>query len=112
MVDTPNRHNGAPDSTPAGPDPTHEEVLAARLPPQVKEQPDPMLQLSVGRVGAGSLTLVGIVAAVILAVVLYGLNSPAPNTAAPSSPPSAPAAGGKAGPAAPTGQQTGNSGHS
>jgi hypothetical protein len=78
----------------------------------VKEQPDPALQLSVGRVGAGSLTLVAVVGAIILAVVLYGLNSPAPNTAAPAGPASAPAAGGKPGPAAPGGQQTGNTGHS
>ncbi len=112
MVDTPNRSNSAPEATPADRSATHEEILAAKLPPQVKEQPDPMLQLSVGRVGAGSLTLVGVVAAIILGVVLYGLDSPTPNAGAPTSPASAPAAGGKAAPAAPSGQQTGNTGHS
>ena len=108
MVDAPDRNNGAREATPADRGPGHEEILAAKLPPQVKEQPDPMLQLSVGRVGAGSLTLAAVVAAFILGVVLYGLNSPAPDAGAPAT---APAAGGKAGPAAPGGQQTGNAGH-
>jgi hypothetical protein len=112
MVDTPNRNNSAREATPADRSATHEEILAAKLPPQVKEQPDPMLQLSVGRVGAGSLTLVGVVAAIILGVVLYGLNSPAPNAGAPASAASAPAAGGKTGAAGPGGQQTGNTSHS
>jgi hypothetical protein len=97
---------------------THEEQLAARLPPQEVDQPDPGLQLSVGRLGAGSVALVAAICAVILAVVLYGLNSPAPNTQVAGTPPSqssAPAAGGKGGPpspATPTPQQTNNSGHS
>lgn len=111
MADTDNTENGpgARQSGQAEHRATHEEILAGRLPPQVTEQPDPMLQLSVGRVGAGSITLVAIAAAIILGIVLYGLNSPAPNSAAPGN---APAAGGKAGPAAPSGQQTGNTGHS
>jgi hypothetical protein len=58
---------------------THEEALAERLPPLETEQPDPVLQLSVGRLGAGSVTLAAIAAAAILAVVLYGLNTPAPS---------------------------------
>lgn len=62
---------------PAGP--TAEERLAAKVGPQVSEQPDPALQLSVGRVGAGSITLVAVVCAIIVGVVLWGLNSPAPN---------------------------------
>lgn len=80
---------------------THEELLAAKLPPQETEQPDPGLQLSVGRVGAGSITLVAVVCAVILAVVLYGLNSPGPDTADSGAPnaTSAPAAGTHAPPA-------------
>jgi hypothetical protein len=112
MADTPDRNDGTRDSTPADHSATHEEMLAAKLPPQETEQPDPMMQLSVGRMGAGSVTLAAVFGAIILAVVFYGLNSPAPNTAAPASPPFAPAAGGQAGPAAPTGQQTGNAGHS
>lgn len=88
---------------------THEERLAARLPVAETNQPDPLLQISVGRAGAGSIWLVGIAAAIILGVVLYGLNSPAPSaqdgasrTAAASVP----------GPGAATGQHTGKTGHS
>ena len=97
---------------------SHEEALASRLPSQEANQPDPVLQLSVGRLGAGPIALLGVICAVILAVVLYGLNSPAPNTQDVGTPPSAasnPAAGGKGGPARPatsTPQQTNNSGHS
>lgn len=102
----------------AGARATHEEVLASRLPPQEANQPDPVLQLSVGRMGAGAITLVAVICAVILGVVLYGLNSPAPNAQDVGNAPrvaSAPAAGGKGGPATPatpTPQQTNNSGHS
>jgi hypothetical protein len=110
MADTRNGNN-ARDADRADRSPTHEEILAARLPPQETEQPDPMLQMSVGRAGAGSVTLVAAVAAIILAVVLYGLNSPAPNSGAHNAP-SVPAVAGKAGPPAPSGQQTGNTGHS
>lgn len=106
-----------PENASSEPEPgaSHEELLAARLPTQEADQPDPVLQLSVGRLGAGSITLVAFVAAIILAVVLYGLNSPAPNAqdvGTPQSPSSAPAAGGKPGPAAPGAQHTNASGHS
>ncbi|MGB6538965.1 MAG: hypothetical protein WBF58_23740 [Xanthobacteraceae bacterium] len=81
--------------------PTHEELLAAHLPPQEREQPDPVLQLSVGRAGAGSITLVAVVAAIVIAVVFYGLNSPAPTSehapASPAASSAAPAAGGGSG---------------
>jgi hypothetical protein len=66
-------------------------------------------------VGAGSIALAAVVGAVILAVVLYGLNSPIPNTlhaGTPTTASSAPAAGGNDAPAAPCGQDTGNTGHS
>ena len=109
--DTPGRNSSAHQASPAGHNATHEEMLAAELPIDETNHPDPMMQLSVGRVGAGSLTLVGVAAALILGVVFYGLNSPAPNTQASASPPSAPAAAGQAGPAAPSGQQTGNTDH-
>ena len=49
-------------------------ALRASLPPTVTEQPDPMLQMSTGRVGWPGLTLFAVVAALILAVVFYGLN--------------------------------------
>jgi hypothetical protein len=99
------------------PDPrvSHEEALASRLPSQEVNQPDPALQLSVGRLGAGAVTLVAVICAVILGVVLYGLNSPPPNTQGGGTPPSAssaPAAGGKSGPTTPSAQETKNSGHS
>jgi hypothetical protein len=56
---------------------THEEMLESRLPTQEAKQPDPMLQLSVGRLGTGSIVLVAVIAAVILGVVFYALNGPA-----------------------------------
>jgi hypothetical protein len=95
---------------------THEEVLAARLPLQERQQPDPVLQLSVGRLGAGWVTLVAVVAVIIIAVVLYGLNSPAPaehatTPAAAPSTASAPAAGGGSSTASGA-QHTPNGGHS
>jgi hypothetical protein len=55
-----------------------EERLEANLPTQEKEQPDPALQLSHGRLSAGSITLVGVLIALVLGVVFYALNSPAP----------------------------------
>lgn len=81
---------------------TAEERLAAALPPQERQQPDPSLQLSVGRVGAGGITLVAVLCAIIVAVVLWGLNSPAPNAqdvgtphSAATAPPGAGTSGGK-----------------
>ena len=64
---------------PAASDPSAEERLAANLTPPERDQPDPSLQLSVGRVGAGGITLVAVLCAIIIGVVLWGLNSPAPN---------------------------------
>lgn len=39
-----------------------------------QHQPDPMLQMSAGRMGGGGLSLVAIAIVVTLAVVLFGLN--------------------------------------
>lgn len=83
-----------------------EARLAASLPPTVKEQPDPMLQMSTGRMGAGGITLFAVAAVVILGVVLYGLNGKNPEGAAP--PPaaaSAPAGTGKPAPPSTTAPQ-------
>jgi hypothetical protein len=81
-----------------------EAHLARALPAQVTEQPDPMLQMSTGRMGAAGITLVAIVIAVILGVAFYGLNSRTssePTAATPSTAHSAqPQAGGQPGPAA------------
>ena len=92
---------------------THEEQLAGKLPPLETQQPDPILQLSVGRLGAGTVTLVAAIAALILGVVLYGLNSSAPpphRVATQNSLASPAAAGAKAAPAAPSKQSAGTAG--
>lgn len=101
MADQPDSNPTASDHDTASPQPgsgpSHEDILVANLPPQETRQPDPVLQLSVGRLGAGSITLVAILAVIILSVVFYGLNSPAPNAqdvGTPASTASAPAAGG------------------
>lgn len=44
------------------------------LPLQETEQPDPLLQMSTGRMGAGGLTLIALIVALVLGVVFYGLN--------------------------------------
>jgi hypothetical protein len=75
------------------------------------EQPDSP-QLSAGHMGVGSITLAAIAAAVILGIVLYGLNSapPAPQVTAPAqTASSAPAASGGGSNPAP---QAGKNGHS
>jgi hypothetical protein len=111
--DTDHAVSGGPKSAQQQTGPTHEEGLAARLPVQEKEQPDPMLQLSVGRLGAGSMALAALACAIILAVVLYGLNSPVPSAQNPASPAAAPAASGPApGAAKPPAKQSNNNSHS
>lgn len=50
-------------------------------------QPDPMLQMSTGKLGPGGITLVGCVIALIVAVVLYGLNGPTAESASQSAAP-------------------------
>jgi hypothetical protein len=39
-----------------------------------KNQPDPMLQMSTGRMGSGGISLLALAVVVILAFVFYGLN--------------------------------------
>lgn len=69
------------------------------------QQPDPMLQMSRGRLNTIGLSLVTLAIAVVVGVVLYGLNSGRERTAnAPSSAPASTAAtngGGSGGDAAP-----------
>jgi hypothetical protein len=88
-------------------------ALRATLPTPVKEQPDPFLQMSTGKSSVAGIALFALAAAVILCVVLYGLNAPVhvASTSAPQSSSAqsgAPAAGGHGGPAAPTAPQTSN----
>jgi hypothetical protein len=79
-----------------------ESALEAGLPTQEKQQPDPMLQITTGHIGAGGVTLVAIAVAVILGFVLYGLNfgGTAQHTATAPPPPNnmLPAGGGQSGP--------------
>jgi len=56
----------------------HKGELAAGLPPEEREQPDPALQLSAGRVGPVSITLWALAIAVIIGVAWYGFTRPAP----------------------------------
>jgi hypothetical protein len=89
-----------------------EEQLAASLPPQECRQPDPALQLSVGRLGGGAVALAAVVAAFILAVVFYGRNSAGPNAQDVGTPPkvaSAPQANGV--PGAPNAQPANKANH-
>jgi hypothetical protein len=86
-----------------------------QLPITETHQPDPMLQMTTGRIGAGGMTLVAFAAAAILFVVFYGLNAgdnaaqQAANT--PSATHSAqPQAGGKSGPPAPSAPRANASG--
>ena len=92
-----------------------EKSRAQRLPPQERNQPDPVLQMSIGRVGGGAVAFAAVICAIILGVVLYGLDSPTPNPQMASAPPPAsfaPAAGGISGAAIPRAPQTNDSGHS
>ncbi len=110
--DTDHTVSGGTETTQQQTGATHEEVLAAKLPVQEKQQPDPMSQLSVGRLGAGSMALAALACAVILGVVLYGLNSPAPNPQSTTPPAAAPAAsGGTPGAAKPPPQQSNSNSH-
>jgi hypothetical protein len=115
MADEANKSQSAyqqPTSRPPESTLSAEEQLAAGLSPQERRQPDPALQLSVGRLGGGAITLVAVVAAVILAVVFYGLNSAGPNAQDVGTAPkvaAAPQAGGASG--APNAQPANKANH-
>jgi negative regulator of sigma E activity len=61
-----------------------------------RHQPDPMLQMSTGRLHAAGIALVAVAIAVILGVVLYGLNSATEASHAPASPSAETSAGAQA----------------
>jgi hypothetical protein len=86
---------------------------AANLPITETQQPDPLLQTSTGRMGAGGITIAGVVVAVILGTVLYGLNARTtvePSAAPPSATGQRPAAGGASGAATPSAPRANESG--
>jgi hypothetical protein len=88
-------------------------ALRAKLPTQVKEQPDPFLQMSTGRVGAGGITLAACIVVLVLGVVLYGLNGRGTEQSAGTAPASAPAAAGTSGaPTTPAPSESRNGPHS
>ena len=66
----------ADESTRAIPDNDPERRLEAETPLPEREQPDPALQLSTGRIGAAGWGIFTVIAVCILTVVLYGLNGP------------------------------------
>jgi hypothetical protein len=87
---------------------------ATELPGSETQQPDPLLQVSAGRIGAGGIAIAGVVVAIIVGVVLYGLNNrtSAESAAAPPSTAAGqqPAAGGNSGartPGAPRANESG-----
>jgi hypothetical protein len=86
----------------------------AELPPTETQQPDPLLQITTGRVHAGGITIAAAVVVVIVGVVLYGLNSRTAfeHTATPPSTTAAhqPAAGGASGAATPAAPRANASG--
>jgi hypothetical protein len=96
------------------PPPGRDQKIAAHLPGSETEQPDPMLQMSTGRMGAGGITIAAVVMALILGVVLYGLNGRASveSSAAPPSTTAShtPAAGGNSSAATPGAPRANESG--
>ncbi len=100
-----------PQSTPSSwMDSTGGRRLPADLPAPETEQPDPMMQMTTGRMGAGSVTLVTLGIVFIVAVVFYGLNSIGTREHTAAAPPAThqaePGAGGKSGAPTPTAPQT------
>ncbi len=84
---------------------------AGDLPMTETQQPDPMLQLTTGRMGAGGITLVACAAALIIGLVFYGLNTgKEPASTSPASHSSQPQAAGGSGPAAPGAPRSNESG--
>jgi hypothetical protein len=66
----------ADESTRAIPGNNPDGTFETELPLEEREQPDPALQMSTGRIGAAGVTVFAVVAVLILTVVLYGLNGP------------------------------------
>jgi hypothetical protein len=98
----------------SGSDYRNADQQKGELPDPEGIQPDPMLQMGSGRVRAGGITLVAVLAALILYVVLYGLNSPNPTERMATSPAPTqnvkPQSGGNSASPAPGPQRTNESG--
>src|SRR5262249_22623474 len=75
----------ADDSTRASPSEDPERKLESELPREEREQPDPALQLSTGRLGAAGWVIFAVIGIFVLTVVLWGLNGPN-ETPSPSGP--------------------------
>jgi hypothetical protein len=63
--------------------------LGGPIPTEENHQPDPMLQPSTAEIGASGITLVALASAIVLGIVLYGLNSGGGAEQAASAPPAA-----------------------
>ena len=68
---------------------SNQREFEGSMPTEEKNQPDPMLQISIGAAGAGGIALVALASAVILGIVLYGLNAGGGAEQAASTPPAA-----------------------
>jgi hypothetical protein len=53
-----------------------ERRLESQLPREERQQPDPALQLSTGRLGAAGWAIFAVIGIFVLTVVLWGLNGP------------------------------------
>jgi hypothetical protein len=76
-----------------------------------EHQPDPMLQMSSGRMRAGGISLVALAIIIVVAAVLYGLNGHGPTAPTGPTPANPPAASNSAGGSTPTSPQTTSPGH-
>jgi len=110
---TNNKSPAMPDDRPLSDDPSR-KLERTELPPTETQQPDPLLQITTGRVRAGGITIAAVVVAVVVGIVLYGLNTRT-TAAPPAAPPSGmtgqqPAAGGAPGAATPGAPRANESG--
>lgn len=105
------------ESPPVRPTEDRETLRSTELPTQETDQPDPLMQISTGRAGVGTITIAALAIAVILGFVLYGLNSRGSNEQTAAAPPAGsqvhsaqPAAGGKGGAPTPSAPRANESG--
>lgn len=114
LSDRPTKESAMPDDRSLNDDPSR-KLVRTDLPPTETQQPDPLLQITTGRVHAGGITIAAIVVVVVVVgVVLYGLNSRGTSEATVAPPSTAaarqPAAGGASGAATPAAPRANASG--